>query len=82
MVVTAWYAEHGDERGIILFNDWALGSMFGGRAGFEAQLAKQGFVNVRNLTTLKEMQTAAQFMGTKAAEWSGSWLTTYPWEVH
>ena len=82
MVITAWYAEHADEQGIILFNDWALGSMFGGRVGFEARLAKQGFVNVRNLATLEEMLTIRQLMGTKLANWSGSWLTTYPWEVN
>lgn len=82
MVVTAWYAEHDDERGIILFNDWALGSMFGGCAGFEAQLAKQGFVNFRNLAMQEELLTVNQLMGTKAAKWSGSWSTTYPWEMH
>src|SRR5690242_9200414 len=60
MVITAWYAEHADEQGIILLNDWALGSMFGGRAGFEAELARQGFVNCCNLATLEELQAAKQ----------------------
>jgi len=35
MVVTAWYAERGDECGIIFLNDCALGAYFGGGAGFE-----------------------------------------------
>lgn len=25
MVITAWYTGHGDEAGLILINDWALG---------------------------------------------------------
>jgi hypothetical protein len=82
MVITAWYAEHADEQGIILLNDWALGSMFGGRPGFEAELARKGFVNFRNLATLEELQAVKQSMGAKVALWSGPWLTTYPWEVN
>jgi hypothetical protein len=82
MVVTAWYAEHADEQGIILFNDWALGTMFGGRAGFEAELARQGFVNFRNLATPEELRAAKQSMAAKEARWSGPWLTIYPWEVN
>ena len=49
MVVTIWVAEHEGEVGIILLNDYVLGDLFGGQAGFEAELAKQGFTNVRNM---------------------------------
>lgn len=49
MVITAWHAERGDEAGVILLNDLALGRRFGGGAGFEAELREQGFVNERNL---------------------------------
>jgi len=43
MIITVWAAEHGDEVGVILLNDWALGTHFGGGAGFQAQLAGQAF---------------------------------------
>src|SRR3954470_7016107 len=58
MVITMWYAEHAGEQGIIVLNDWALGHKFGGRCGFEAELARQGFVNVRNLATVDEHRAA------------------------
>jgi hypothetical protein len=81
MVITAWYVEHGDEVGIIILNDWALGAHFGGRAGFEAELAEQGFVNVRNLATPGELETAKQpAKGKKFGDWGGPWWTQYPWE--
>jgi hypothetical protein len=58
MVITAWYAEHGEDAGVILLNDLALGELFGGGVGFEAKLRAQGFVNVRNLATPKELEAA------------------------
>ncbi len=82
MVVTAWAAEHGDEVGIILLNDFAMGDLFGGRTGFEARLKKQGFVNVRNLATPEELAAAKQPpQGKKLGCWGGPWLTQYPWEA-
>jgi hypothetical protein len=80
MIVTVWVAEHGGEVGFILLNDYALGDLFGGRAGFEAKLAQQGFTKVRNV------ESPLQFDSEKAridrpASWSGPWLTEYPWEV-
>ena len=48
-VITAWAAKHGNEEGIIILNDLALGELFGGRAGFEKKLQDQGFVDVRNI---------------------------------
>jgi hypothetical protein len=80
MVITTWAAEHGDEVGLLLLNDWALGSLFGGRAGFEARLREQGFTNVRNLLTPTEFATMRS--GKAPSTWSGPWLTQYPWEVH
>lgn len=80
-VVTLWYAEHGDEVGIILLNDWALGSLFGGRTEFERQLAKQGFMNVRNIATPQEAEAARRTRSNKKlASWGGPWLPEYPWE--
>jgi hypothetical protein len=82
MVIAAWYAEHRDEAGIILLNDWALGNYFSGRAGFEAQLADQGFVNVRNLSTPEEVHRAKRPPnGKNPGAWSGPWLPQYPWEL-
>lgn len=40
-VITCWAAKHGNEEGVILLNDFALGDLFGGRAGFEKQLLDQ-----------------------------------------
>ncbi len=83
MVITAWYAERGGECGVILLNDSALGRHFGGRKGFEAKLAEQGFVNVRNLATPEELEAAKQApKGKKLGNWSGPWETTYPWEAN
>jgi hypothetical protein len=77
MVITAWAAEHGNEFGIVLANDFALGEIFGGRAGFEARLKEQGFTNVRNLETPEELETARS---KSVASWSGSWRAQYPWQ--
>jgi hypothetical protein len=82
MVITAWYAEHGDEAGVILLNDWALGAHFGGGAGFEGKLRKQGFVNVRNLATPEEVEAAKRpALGKKVGGWAGPWKTQYSWEI-
>jgi hypothetical protein len=82
MVITAWYAEHNDEAGVILLNDWALGAHFGGGVGFERKLREQGFVNVRNLATLDELEAAEKpAEGKKAGDWTGRWKTQYPWQM-
>jgi len=82
MVITAWYAEHGDEAGVIVLNDWALGVCFGGGAGFAGKLRKQGFVNVRNLATPEELEAAKKpAEGKKMGDWGGPWETQYPWEM-
>jgi len=82
MVINAWYAEHGDEAGVILLNDLALGEIFGGGAGFEAKLGEQGFENVRNLATLEELGAAKRpVQDKKAGDWAGPWRAHYPWEM-
>jgi hypothetical protein len=45
MIIAAWEVEHEHESGIVFLNDFASGDLFGGRAGFEAKLREQGFVN-------------------------------------
>jgi hypothetical protein len=81
MVVSAWSANHGDEVGIILLNDFALGNLFGGRKGFEARLREQGFKNIRNLATLEEVESAKRpTEGTKVGGWGGPWRGKYRWE--
>ena len=79
MIVTVWYAEHTGEAGIILLNDFALGDLFAGRAGFEAKLQQQGFKAVRNLATPEELE-AVKKLNEPLASWTGPWLTKYPWE--
>jgi hypothetical protein len=79
-VVTIWYAEHDNQFGLILLNDWALGSHFGGTERFEARLMQQGFKNVRNLKTPGEVDSASASAGKTAGNWSGPWSTKYPWE--
>jgi len=82
MVITAWYAEHGDEAGVILLNDLALGEIFGGGARFETKLREQGFENVRNLATPEELDAAKRpAKGKKVGSWAGPWKTQYPWEA-
>lgn len=83
MVITAWYAEHDDEAGMILLNDLTLGQIFGGRAGFETKLCEQGFENVRNLDTPEELEAAKRpAQGKKVGGWAGPWKTQYPWEAN
>ena len=79
-VVTTWDAEHANEAGIILLNDWALGSHFGGAAGFKTKLEQQGFVKVRNLRTPEEFVAARIRVARAPGKWSGPWNTEYPWE--
>jgi len=80
MIITSWYAEHDGAAGIIFLNDYALGDLFDGRAGFEAKLKQQGFTGVRNIPTLAELETAKPVSGKKLASWGGPWQTSYPWE--
>jgi hypothetical protein len=81
-VITLWVAEHENEVGIILLNDFALGDLFGGRAGFEKRLHQQGFTGARLLCTQEEIESAKRpANGKKMGKWSGPWLMEYPWEV-
>jgi hypothetical protein len=79
-VVTVWYAEQANEAGIILLNDYALGDLFGGAAGFKAKLEQQGFSKVRNLRTPEELEAAGIQVANAPGNWSGPWSTEYPWE--
>ena len=79
-VITAWYAEYSNEAGVILLNDYALGDLFGGEAGFEAKLGQQGFVKVRVLRTPEELEAAKVRVAKAPGKWSGPWLTEYAWE--
>jgi hypothetical protein len=79
MIVTVWYVEHEGEAGIILLNDFALGDLFAGRAGFEAKLQQQGFTAVRNIPTPEELETVKK-LNEHLASWTGPWLAKYPWE--
>jgi hypothetical protein len=79
-VVTIWFAEHDNQCGLILLNDWALGSHFGGAAGFEARLKQQGFTKVRNVTTPEQLEVDRLRAGKAIGNWSGPWSTKYPWE--
>ena len=77
MVITSWLVRHGNETGIVLLNDYALGDLHGGAEGFRAQLQAQGFTGIRLLGTLEELDAAEQQV---TAAWSGPWLSEYPWE--
>jgi hypothetical protein len=80
MIVTQWYAEHGGEAGVIFLNDWALGTDFSGRAEFEVELARQGFVNVRNVNLADRADLQQLMRGKKQGNWAGPWQTRYAWE--
>jgi hypothetical protein len=82
-VITAWAAEHGGESAIIFLNDYAIGDLFGGRAGFEKCLADQGFTGVHLIETRAELQSAKRPTNSnkKMGNWGGPWKTEYPWEV-
>jgi hypothetical protein len=85
LVVTMWVAEHDGEFGVIIMDDFGIGDLFGGEAGFKARLAKQGFTNVMLLETPEEINAANESMwepetGKKVGKWAGPWLPRYPWE--
>jgi hypothetical protein len=81
-VMTTWAVEHGDESGIIILNDFALGDLFAGRAGFEKRLREQGFTGIRLIRTPEELESAKQPVdGKKLGVWSGPWNMQYPWET-
>ncbi len=65
---------------MIFLNDWALGEHFSGRAGFEAELARQGFVNVRNVCLADRADLQKLMQGKKQGTWGGTWQTRYAWE--
>ncbi len=78
IVITDWYAEHGDDAEVILLNDWALGAHFRGGAGFEGKLRKQGFANVRNLATPEQVEAAkGPAQSKKVGGWADPWKTQY-----
>jgi hypothetical protein len=81
VVVTAWYTERANQAGVIVLNDYALGDLFGGAAGFKAKLEQQGFSKVRNLRTPEEIEAAKVLVAKAPGNWSGPWLTEYPWEI-
>jgi hypothetical protein len=78
MIIAAWAVEHEHEHGMVFLNDFAVGDVFGGRAGFEARLKEQGFVNVRLLGTTKKLEAERS---KTLASWSGSWQAQYPWHA-
>jgi hypothetical protein len=79
--VTAWYAEHARRRGIIFLNDFALGDLFAGKEGFRAELKRQGFSAIEVLRTPEEVWAAKRRMAHAPGNFSGPWLTEYPWET-
>ena len=79
-VVAAWYVEHARLRGIIVLNDFALGDLFGGAEGFSKKLEQQGFSDIKLLETPEEFQAAKEHVAEAPGNWSGPWLTEYPWE--
>ncbi len=76
MVITSWLVRHGNETGIVLLNDYALGDLHGGAEGFRAQLEAQRFTDIQFLATPEDLHTARQKV---PASWSGHWLIKYPW---
>ena len=80
VLVTAWRAEHAGQRGIILVNDFALGDLFAGAEGFSKKLEQQGFSDIKLLETPEEFQAAKEHVAEAPGNWSGPWLTEYPWE--
>jgi hypothetical protein len=78
--LTIWYAEHDNQFGLIVLNDSALESQFGGAAGFEARLMQQGFTNVKNTMTQEKFDFTSLYATTGPGNWSGPWSTEYPWE--
>lgn len=79
-VITNWYAEHEDTRGIVVLNDFALGYFFGSREAFRAKLMRQGFTAIRLLATPEECEDAWEQVRIASGDWGGPWNTRYSWE--
>ena len=77
MVVSSWLVRRGEEIGLILLNDFALGDIHGGTEGFVAHLESQGFSEIRLLQRPEDLESAKQL---PLAAWTGPWLTQYPWQ--
>jgi hypothetical protein len=80
-IVAFWYAEHDDQRGLIVIDDLDLGELFGGVEGFTAKLKRQGFQNARILRNPEEVASARIQILKAFAYWSGPWRPQYPWET-
>jgi hypothetical protein len=65
---------------VIVMNDYELGDLFGGAAGFKAHLERQGFSNVRSLRTPAEVEAAKICAASAPGNWAGPWRDEYPWE--
>ena len=78
VVFTRWYAERGNECGIIVMGDWLIALEFDGADGFKKHLCDQGFVNVRLLSSEFEVKEAqVPRPGMKYGTWAGSSLMRY-----
>jgi hypothetical protein len=54
-VIGAWLVRKRNASRLITLNDYTLGNLFGGRAGFEARLANQGYRVLGLISSLDEL---------------------------
>ena len=70
-VIGTWLVERRNALRLITLNDYALGELFGGCAGFESQLANQGYRVLGLISSLEELEaTQLRHPGLQMTPWS------------
>jgi hypothetical protein len=70
-VISTWLVQRRNALRLITLNDYALGDLFGGRAGFESQLANQGYQVLGLISSLAELEaTKLRHPGLHVILWS------------
>lgn len=70
-VIGAWLVKQRDALQLLTLNDFALGDLFAGRAGFETQLANQGYQVIGLISSLEELEaTKLRHPGLQFIMWS------------
>jgi hypothetical protein len=69
-VISTWLVQRRNALRLITLNDYALGDLFGGRAGFESQLANQGYRVLGLISSLEELEaTQLRHPGLQMTPW-------------
>ena len=70
-VISIWLVQRRNALHFIVLNDYALGDLFDGRAGFESQLASQGYQVLKLISSEEELEaTHLRHPAARLTPWS------------